>query len=338
MTALAQVVQFPSTSKTVWEVYNSFISMHEKNSNRTANEYASRVKEFFQLTLKKNVEDLTIEEIQDKVKKADVQIKFIDELAKRGNKFSTIKTKLNSVRSFYNELLANDLRANPMIFKFKLPDDGEHHDPLSRDELLSLFEFLKKEKEFGLEKYLVAKTLFTTANRKTATFNMTWKDNFITQKDINTGEEIHVIKVMDKGNQWIYKPISDEFYEELQQLNHGQEKVFGMATKTFERALKRFSKATEIVVKPHALKSTAITLGYAMSRDINLCKQLGGHSSIVTTEIYLHEEKSLVNQLSYNMSREVDESILENISREELLDFINENEDIKMAILLRLGR
>lgn len=319
----------------VKEVYDSFLSLHGRNSERTANEYKARVEEFFEMTLGKGVQFLTIEEIQS-IKKKDIQTKYIDELIERGNSNNTIKVKLNSVRSFYNELQTNDLQVNPMIFKVKLSNDVTHHESMSFDELNQLFEFMKNEKD-GFEKYLIVKTLFTTANRRTETFNMTWKDNFVVRRDVSTGSDIHVIRVLAKGKKWIEKPISDEYYEELQQLNHGQEKVFKIHPKTMERALDKFSKQLGKKITIHSLKATAITLGYQMTRDINLCKQLGGHASIVTTEIYLHEEKSYVNQLSYNMSRDIDENALESLSHRELLDLINDNQDIKMALLLRLG-
>jgi hypothetical protein len=75
-----------------------------------------------------------------------------------------------------------------------------------------------------------------------------------------------------------------------------------------------------------------------LSKDINLCKQLGGHSSMATTEIYIKEEKSYTNQLSYNTSRKIDESVLYDLTHEELLEFIEEHSDIKMQIVMRLGK
>lgn len=332
-------LQFPVNE--VYEVYKSFISIHENNSARTATDYDRRVREYFNLVLDKQVQHVTAEDILG-IKKSRVQTKYIDELRKRGNKYSSIKVKLNTIRSFYNELQSNDINVNPMIFRIKLPDDGKHHESLDREEIEMLFNFMKDEKELATEKYLLVKMLFTTANRKTATMGvksecgMTWEDNFVVRKDLNTHQNIHVVRVMDKGNQWIEKPISDEFYEELQQINNGQKHVFSFSPKTLQRALERFSKVLDRKITPHSLKASAITIGYMMSRDIELCRQLGGHSSIVTTEIYLHEDKALTNQLSYNMSIELKDEELESLSHRELLDLIKSNEDIKRALLLRL--
>lgn len=325
----------------VMEVFSSFLSMHGKNSKRTEEEYRNRVIEFFEMTLNKEIKFVTLDDIKT-IKKKDVQTKYIDELTKRGNTNNTIQVKLNSVRSFYNDMLSNDLNVNPMIFKVKLVKDVKHHEALTIEEVQQLFEFMKNEKELAMEKYLLVKMLFTTANRKTATTGsitqdgMTWEDNFITKKDAETGKDIHVVRVKDKGGIWIEKPISDEFYEELQQINNGQKYVFEINPKTISRALDRFSKMIGKKITPHSLKASAITIGYQMCRDINLAKQLGGHASIKTTEIYLRDEKSLTNQLSYSMNFEIDDNILNELSHKDLLEFIKSNEDIHRLIAIRL--
>jgi integrase len=313
-------------------VYKSFIE--SQRSEKTSRDYDMRVREFFRLVLDKDIEHVTYEEIRS-IKKADVKNEYVAMLVAKGNVGNTIQTKLNSVRSFYNELQSNDFKVNPMIFKMKIDIDVNHHNALTADELQQLFEFLKGEKYLGVEKYLLAKTLFTTANRRTATLNMTWNDNFIIRKDIDTNTDINIIRVRDKGGKWIEKPISDEYYEELQQLNKGQRRVFELSDRTMERALERFSKVLGKKITFHSLKSTSITLAYKMCRDIELVRQLGGHSSISTTQIYIREEENLVNQLSYNMSREIDNNLLESVSHEELMHFLEENQDIKNMIIMR---
>ncbi|MDY7043630.1 site-specific integrase [Virgibacillus sp. M23] len=335
MMDIANVIEIHRTD--VQEVYEAFLRMHNRNSNRTALEYANRIDEFFLLTVDKSVNFVTKEDVLS-IKNKDVKDRYIKHLIDvKGNSESTVLTKLRSVRSFYNELLINDIQVNPMVLKVKLNCETNHHEALSESDLFLLFDFLKNEKHLGLEKYLLAKTLFHTANRKTATINMTWKDNLIQKEDYATGLKVWIIRVKDKGNKWIEKPISDEFYEELSQLNKGQEKVFDISAKTLERSLKRFSKELGKEVKPHSLKATAITLGYRMTRDLNLCRQLGSHSSTATTEIYLDEEKSYVSQLSYNMSKQLDDSILDKLTKDELLQFIRNNEDIKTIIVNRMS-
>lgn len=338
MSSTAKVLQFNSGQIEVWEVWKTWLETCEKSSTGTAKEYKSRVEEFFQLTAGSEVKFLTLSDIK-KIKHTHVK-KYVLELSERGNSDKTISAKLYTVKSFYNELLKNELEVNNMIFKVKLNIDDNHHESLSFDELDMLYDFmLNQEKELGLEKYLLLKTLFVTGNRKSATFNMEWKSSFSQKTDVQTGQKVWVVNVVDKGKKKIEKPIPEEFYKELQQLNKGQDKVFGIATKTVERALDRFSKKLGRNITMHSMKATGVTLGYQLTKDINLCKQYASHEDISTTAIYLREEKSYVNQLSYNMSRKLDESKLKNMSREELIEFImsKENADIKNSILLRLN-
>lgn len=336
------VIDFPKKRHyTVQEVYKSFLNQHKRNSENTSSSYDKRVREFFKLVLGKDIERVTLDDIQS-IENMDVQNQYVEKLIKHGNTGNTIATKLHSVKSFFDELLKNNMQVNPMVLKVRIKKDIKHTEALSAEELIGLYEFLKTEKD-GLEKYLLAKTLFHTANRKTATLNMKWKESFVQRKDSISGEMIWVIRVLDKGKQWKEKPISDEFYKELQQLNHGQEMVFPVLSKPnmykrYERSVKKYGKKINKNISFHTMKATSITIGWQMTKDMNLCKQLGGHAKASTTEIYINQEKALTNQLSYGLSKDIDEQILDKLSHEELINFIHENEDIKTMIVLRLNR
>ncbi len=319
----------------VMKVYRSFISAHKINSKETAKAYQNRVTEFFELTTDKQIEFVTDQDVVN-IERADIQNNYIDYLRWKGNSNNTIKTKLNSVRSFYNELLINNVNLNPSILKFKFKDDVTHHEAMTHSELSKLYEHMSKERNLSLEKYLLSKTFIITANRRSEVFGMTWKDSFAVRTDFDTGEEVHVILVTSKGGKKRESPISKEFYEELQQLNDGREKVFNMNEKTFERSLDRFSDKINKKITMHSFKATAITLGYRATKDLEMVRQLGNHENVLTTQkIYLKEEKSLVNQLSYHVSRNNDIS-LDEISHEELLDVINENPHLREGIIMVL--
>ena len=319
----------------VAKVYRSFISFHEGNSLKTAKAYDDRIKEFFDLILNSEIEFVTESDVKG-IERADIHNNYIDHLRWKGNSNNTIKAKLNSVRSFYNELLANNINVNPLILKFKLKDDVTHHESMTEDELNQLYEFMLNERFLALEKYLLSKTFRITADRRSELFNITWKDGFAIRNDINTGEEVNVIRVKAKGGKVRESPISKEFYNELQQLNKGQEKVFSLSEKTFERALGRFSKKINKKITIHSFKATAITLGYRSTKDLDLVRQLGNHENVLTTQkTYLREEKSLVNQLSYHSSLN-DNINISDISHEDLLNIINSYPHIREGITMVL--
>ncbi|URJ76343.1 tyrosine-type recombinase/integrase (plasmid) [Bacillus velezensis] len=346
MSSTGQVYKFrgthnPHAEISVQDVYESFLSAHKRNSIKTFEEYNRRIVEFFQLTIQKHISNVTLQDIQS-IKHSDIQTKYVDVLLERNNSANSILTKLHSVKSFYDDLLKNDLQVNPVSLKVRLKKDVKHHEALDIDEYRGLLDFMKEEKD-GEEKYLYTKALFHTGQRRSATQYMRWEESFIQKKDSITGDYVWLIRVRDKGKQWKETPISDDFYNEIQLLNKGQEFVFeelskSGAIKRYERSLKKYGKKIGKSLSIHCMKATAITIGWEMSRDMNLCKQLGGHSSWATTEIYIREEKSFTNQLSYSMSSDLDDSILDGLSHQELLDVIKKNEDIKNRLLIRLNK
>lgn len=343
-TVAEKSIKDSSSRKIIEEIFNVFLRIHKRNSERTSSEYKKRVEEFFQLTLGKKIGEITLEDIQS-IKNKDVQQKFVEHLLnkKKPNKNDTITTKLLSVKSFFDELLKNDLQVNPMVLSVRLTKDGEHHNALTLDEYLDMLEFMKNEKD-GHEKYLYSKLMFHTGGRKTATLGAKWSD-FVNEVDLPTGKKVWVFKFIGKGKKRTERPISDEFYLELLTLKKtDSEYVFPElsssqgAYKRYERSLKKYEKIINKEISIHTLKATAMTVGYQMTKDINLVKQLGAHKSILTTQIYVKEEASYIDQLSYSMSKEIDPSKIEKLTHKELLNFIKENKDIERIILMRLSK
>lgn len=329
---LAKVHQL-NTSNEVLDIYNSFIRSNYRNSQKTGEEYSRRIEEFCHMVFDKSVKFVTAEEMSG-LKSVDIENKYIQRLEERGNSNSTIKTKLTSVKSFAKELSRNEVGINPIIFDAKIKKTTKHHEALTKQELEDMYRFMMAETSHGLEKYLIAKTLFITGNRRTATFKMKWSD--IERKQDMSGTDVWVITVSDKGGKVVEKPIADEFYEELSQLNLGGENVFSINPKTFWRSVKKFGKVIDKDITIHSLKATALTIGYQVTKDINLCKQLGSHSTIATTEIYVKEEKDYASQLSFLSSSTQDDSILDTMTHEELIQFLNENRDIRNLVINRL--
>lgn len=323
----------------VQDVYKTFLKEHDRNSDRTSHEYHSRINEFFEIMLGKDVRYVTQEDINT-IKNKDVKEKFVESLLNRGNGNNTIITKLNSVRSFYNELLQNDIQVNPTVLSTRLKKEVKHHEYLNEGELLSILEFMKMEKD-GMEKYLLTKMMAHTASRKTGTLSLKW-DNIKKRSDINTGQAVWVVEYKGKGDKLLKAPISDEFYEELLQIKGDSENIFPElskqgAYKRYERSLKKFGKVIGKNISFHSMKATGITLAYRMTKDMNLCKQLGGHESVSTTEIYIRDEESFTKQGSYLLSKKSDSSSFDSMSGDELKEFINRNPDLKQAIVMRLG-
>lgn len=320
----------------IFDIFKTFIESNERNSKRTAVEYENRVREFFQFMFRKDVEDVTVNDVK-KIKPKDVE-SFVGSCLSKGNSNSTIQTKVRSVKSFFKELSRNGIRVNVDIFTVKLKNQTKHHDALyNMAEVEKLYEFAKGRVNFPDEQYLYIKSLFITANRMESMFKLKWTD--IKKKfDYATGESVWVVVVIDKGNKEISKPITEEFYNELLSLKVDDDLIFkNISESTIRRTMKAFSRilddGRDITI--HGIKASALTIAYKMCKDINKVKQLGSHSSISTTEIYVREEESYTEQLSYLLGKRIDFEKVNQLSHEELLNIVMSNEEIKFAVALK---
>lgn len=324
----------------VFEIYVVFLRSKERNSKKTSMEYDRRIREFFDYQFSKPIEELTVKDLK-KIKAVNVE-SYVSSLLSRGNSNSTVTTKLRSVKSFFNELNRNGINVNADVFSVKLKKSKKHHDALyNMAEVQKLYDFAKTRPSFPNEQYLYLKTLFVTANRMKATLNLKWSD--VKRKyDYVTGVPVWIVTVIDKGKSEIEKPISDEFYNELLSLKVGDsddEKVFKNITEDIIRTtLEVFSRSLEgRNITIHSIKASALTIAYKMCKDINKVKQLGSHSSITTTEIYVKEEESYTEQLSYILGKEINFEKIRELSHEELLEIVMNNEEIKYAIGLKMN-
>jgi len=324
----------------VFEIYVVFIRSKKRNSEKTAVEYDRRIREFFDYQFGKPIEEITAKDVK-KIKAVNVE-SYVSSLLARGNSASTVTTKLRSIKSFFNELNRNGVKVNSDVLSVKLTKQKNHHDSLyNMAEVESMYEFVKARPTHAIEQYLYVKTLFVTANRMTATLNMKWS-NIKRKYDYATGVPVWVVTVIDKGNIEIEKPISNEFYEELISLRESDnedEKVFKNITVDIVRGtLEAYSKTLDgRRITVHSIKASALTIAYKMCKDINKVKQLGSHSSITTTEIYVKEEESYTEQLSYLLGKEINFERIRELSHEELLKIVMENDEIKFSVGLKVS-
>lgn len=327
---------------TLQQVFKTFIISHSRKSANTAKTYDRNCREFFDILTGKTIEDLHVEDVQN-ILNYHIENVYVKRLINI-NSSQTIETKLNCVRSFYNELLKNGFKVNPKVIGATLQAKLVNHtNAMTEDEFDGLLSYVMNSSDVeGLERFLYIKTLYVTALRKTACANLKWKDIY-DEKDSTTGIDVKVVHVFDKGK-WLNVPISDEFYEDLcllKDTDNGEERVFknmdDAGLKRVERIIRKYGNTIGKTISFHSMKATAITIGWKKTKNMMLCKQLGHHSKSATTEIYIRPDDSFVNQLSYRMDVKLDENVLEDMSKEELLDFINANEDVKTLMLQRLS-
>lgn len=323
----------------ILEIYKSFIETSKNNSENTATCYEGRIKEFFNIILGKEIDGVTQRDLQ-KIKANDITT-YANILIAKGNSKSTVITKLRSVKSFFKELSLNGkIDYSLDMFKTRYKKSEKHYDSLySMEEVQDLYNFVSSRKNYPLEQYLFVKSLFVTANRKSAMINLEWKD-IVKKFDYTSEKSVYVVVTKDKGDKLAEKPIADEFYNELLQLKvDGQEKIFANITNeviryTMESFTKYLNDGRNITI--HGIKASALTIAYKLTKDIMKVKQLGSHEDITTTQIYIREDESYTEQLSYKLNNKIDTEKIKDLTHEELLEIIMNNEDLKYSIALKI--
>lgn len=218
-------------------------------------------------------------------------------------KQKTIKRKLASVKAFYNYLEEEEYIAESPLRKIKVKFKEEIVLPriIMREEIESLLNYMyrsenKTEKySFWLRDIAVVETFFATGARVYEISNM--KKDCI---DLNSG----LICFKGKGNKERYIQIgSADVLELLKKYYKANEDVINesgyffinnrgarFSEQSIRIMLKRYAAEAGIERKitPHMFRHSVATFLIEEEVDISCVQRILGHSSIKTTQIYIH--------------------------------------------------
>lgn len=209
----------------------------------------------------------------------------------------TVKRALSALRSFYRYLLRlgvvekdpTQLVANPKVGK-TLPSF------VKQSEMDRLLDGITYPTTFeGQRDHLILLTFYTTGVRASELVGLD-----IENLDLSCGE----LKVTGKRNKQRIIPFGEELKHELKAYLREMNSVFGLTTGALfvdMRGLRMSSESVRKVVKfylsmvttqkkktPHVLRHTFATVMLNNGADLGAVKELLGHESLATTEIYTH--------------------------------------------------
>lgn len=237
----------------------------------------------------------------DEPQKTDIE-DYITNLHKT-YKQKTIKRKLASVKAFYNYLEEEEYIAESPLRKIKVKFKEEIVLPriIMREEIESLLNYMyrsesKTEKySFWLRDIAVVETFFATGARVYEISNM--KKDCI---DLNSG----LICLKGKGNKERYIQIgSADVLELLKKYYKANEDVINKSgyffinnrgTRFSEQSIRIMLKkyvaeaGIERKITPHMFRHSVATFLIEEEVDISCVQRILGHSSIKTTQIYIH--------------------------------------------------
>ena len=235
---------------------------------------------------------------------------WIVSLSDDGISNSSINRKISSLKSFYKFLLkTKQLETNPLLKHKALKSPKKIQIPFSEKEVdLVLNQITYLEGFEGIRDKLIIDLFYTTGIRRTELINL---------KINNVDLSNNTIKVLGKRNKQRIIPILPiiqnqvkKYFSEravLQRIT-GNEFFFLLSNgvKLNESFVYRlinyyFSNVSEKVKKsPHILRHTFATHLLNNGADINSVKELLGHSSLASTQVYTHNSLAEIQKVYTN--------------------------------------
>jgi len=210
----------------------------------------------------------------------------------------TINRKVSSLKSYYKFLLkSKQIDENPLAKHKALKTSKKLQVPFSEEEINTVIELLDMEQDFeGLRNRLIVELFYATGMRRA---------ELISLKQSQVSLSSKTIRVIGKRNKERIIPLLPSIVQSLERYLVEREKLpeikdeaflllSSKGVKIYETLVYRvinsyFSEASEKVKKsPHILRHSFATHLLNEGADLNAVKELLGHASLASTQVYTH--------------------------------------------------
>ena len=284
--------------------FTDYLFLEKKYSKHTVNAYITDLNSFHDF-IKEEFEQENLVEVNYSLIRS-----WIILLSENNAENVTINRKISSLKAFYKFLLkTKQIEVSPLLKHKALKTPKKIQIPFSEKELdLAINEIKYPEGFDGIRDKLIIDLFYTTGIRRAELINLK-----VSSVDIQNA----TIKVLGKRNKERIIPllpvIVDEIKGYLEQRNTLEtivdiENLFLMlkGVKLNETFVYRiindyFSTVSEKVKKsPHILRHTFATHLLNNGADINSVKELLGHSSLASTQVYTHNSLAELKKVYKN--------------------------------------
>ncbi|PTS98126.1 integrase [Flavobacterium sp. HMWF030] len=274
------------------DAFRDYLQLEKKYSSHTVNAYLNDIL-FFEMFNKVCFEQSSIEQVNYS------QIRsWIVSLVDDGISNVSINRKMSSLKAFYKFLLkTKQIQVSPMLKHKALKTPKIVQVPFSEKELVDLMgQFGDLDGFEGIRDKLIIDLFYTTGMRRAELINL-MKSNV----DLSS----NAVKVLGKRNKERIIPVLPIIVEQFnvylkERASVGvivDEEYFFISRKglklsesfVYRLINSYFSKVSEKVKKsPHVLRHTFATHLLNNGADLNSVKELLGHSSLASTQVYTH--------------------------------------------------
>ncbi len=281
-----------------------YLQLEKKYSPHTVVAYKTDLDNFF-LFASKEYQYTDIKNVNYAVIRS-----WIVSLVDSGISNRTVNRKISSLKTYYKFLLkTGQLEVNPLLKHKALKTSKKIQLPFSETEIDNVMELLQTEQDFeGLRNRLIVELFYSTGIRRAELINTKIQDISISQK---------TIKVLGKRNKERIIPLLPSVLNTVREylvLRRGLENIkddkclflTSKGVKVYETLVYRiinsyFSKTSEKVKKsPHILRHSFATHLLNEGADLNAVKELLGHSSLASTQVYTNNSIAKLKEVYQN--------------------------------------
>tara|TARA_R110002074_G_scaffold27868_1_gene80588 strand:- start:649 stop:1536 length:888 start_codon:yes stop_codon:yes gene_type:complete len=235
---------------------------------------------------------------------------WIVSLVDSGISNRTVNRKISSLKTYYKFLLkTGQIEINPLAKHKALKTSKKIQVPFSEKEIGNVMEMFGEENDFeGLRNRLIVELFYSTGIRRAELINIKVTDVSFAQK---------TLKVLGKRNKERIVPLLPTVLQSINDYLQQRSELGSIkdtdalfltqkGVKIYETLVYRiinsyFSKASEKVKKsPHILRHSFATHLLNEGADINSVKELLGHSSLASTQVYTQNSIAKLKEVYKN--------------------------------------
>jgi len=273
-----------------------YISLEKKYSIHTIKAYEDDIKSFRFFCMTNYSDDNLIDVNYSQIRS------WIVYLVDNNISNRTVNRKISSLKAFYKFLLkSKQINEDPLIKHKALKVGKRVQVPFSQDELKEVIESLSTETDFkSLRNRLIVELFYSTGMRRSELINLTLSD---------VDFEKQTIKVLGKRNKERFIPLLKTVQQTFKIYLIERSKIAASVSNLFitekgkkiygtlvYRIINSYFSAVSSKVKksPHVIRHSFATHLLNEGADLNSVKELLGHSSLASTQVYIN---SSLNEL-----------------------------------------
>lgn len=291
----------PPIKTTIVQEFLNYLSFQKRYSKNTIIAYQNDIETFF------GYSDREFGEIELKEISQAVIRTWLASLKEQKLSARSINRKISSLKSFFRFCLKmNRIEVNPAVSTSSLKTSRRLPSFITEKDIKKLF----SENDFpdtfmGKMDYLILSIFYQTGMRRSELINL--KEGDIDQRDSN-------IKILGKGNKERRIPVGNDLLKLIASYMEEKRKEFGPACTDFlftnksgkllnpkyiYNMVKRNIRAvsTNERASPHVLRHTFATHLTNEGAPLNDVKELLGHSSLASTQVYTHNSIEKLKQV-----------------------------------------